>query len=628
MCVSIVWRSGYFYIHLIYKDFILNPRFKINYVIILPIMITPLPKTLGSFMFHFIKRYPWSFTLFFIAPVFMLFETAIQPYAIKLMVDGIAQTPPADGTIPNDILLGTGLFIGSYLLLASVFRFQEWWQTYIIPKFQADIRMGVLDYLSHQSYGYFIDRLAGNLSNKISDLPNALDRIRMIIMWSMIAPVAASITSIVMIATVNMIAASILCGYIIITSILITGFARNIDKASHVNAEHKSQLSGLIVDMLTNILPIKLFARRNFEMMHIGKKQDEEVASNHLMLKRINRLRILMDILIAILVSSMIYTVIASWQKNLTMPGDIAFVMMCTFAVAGQMWFLAQSLTDFFRDVGVAKQALAIIHAPLNVQDIPNAKALKVKGGKIVFDDVTFRYHYEHALFLNKNVVIEPGTKVGLVGYSGSGKTTFVHLILRFFDLVDGKILIDNQNIAEVTQDSLHESIVMIPQDTTLFHRTLMENIRYGNPDASDAQVIEAAKQAHCHEFIQELPQNYNTLVGERGVKLSGGQRQRIAIARAMLKDAPILILDEATSALDSVTEKFIQASMSKLMGNRTTIVVAHRLSTLTAMDRILVFDKGHIIEDGTHLELIEQNGKYAKMWHMQAGGFLPVKEN
>jgi ATP-binding cassette subfamily B protein len=225
------------------------------------------------------------------------------------------------------------------------------------------------------------------------------------------------------------------------------------------------------------------------------------------------------------------------------------------------------------------------------------------------------------------NVTIQSGSKTGLVGFSGSGKSTFVNLILRFFDVSSGKILIDWQDIKQVTQDSLRQSIALIPQDTSLFHRSLMENIRYGRLEATDEEVFEVSKQAHCDEFIRQLPEGYQTLVGERGIKLSGGQRQRIAIARAMLKKAPILILDEATSALDSVTEKYIQESLHELMTGCTTIVIAHRLSTLAEMDRILVFSKGSIVEEGTHQQLLALNGHYAKMWKMQAGGFLPDSE-
>ena len=237
---------------------------------------------------------------------------------------------------------------------------------------------------------------------------------------------------------------------------------------------------------------------------------------------------------------------------------------------------------------------------------------------------MTFHYDEGAHLFNNKNVIIQSGQKVGLVGLSGSGKSTFVNLILLLFDVESGKIVIDGQNIRKVTQESLRENIAMIPQDVSLFHRTLMENIRYGRTDATDEEVIDASKKAHCHEFISQLKEGYESLVGERGIKLSGGQRQRIAIARALLKNAPILILDEATSALDSLTEKLIQDSLHALMQGRTTIVIAHRLSTLSEMDRILVFDKGQIVEDGSHDDLLKAKGHYSRMWAMQAGGFLP----
>jgi ATP-binding cassette subfamily B protein len=241
----------------------------------------------------------------------------------------------------------------------------------------------------------------------------------------------------------------------------------------------------------------------------------------------------------------------------------------------------------------------------------------------IEFDQVCFNYQSSNALFVNQSIKIESGQKVGLVGFSGGGKTTFVNLILRLYDINSGRILIDGCDISKVTQDSLRSHIGMIPQDPSLFHRTLMDNIRYGDINATDEDAINAAKRAHAHDFIEKLPNGYDSLVGERGIKLSGGQRQRIAIARAMLKNAPILILDEATSALDSVTEHLIQASLWELMCSKTSLVIAHRLSTLLHMDRILVFDKGCIIEDGKHSELIAQNGVYKNLWDAQVGGFL-----
>jgi ATP-binding cassette subfamily B protein len=285
---------------------------------------------------------------------------------------------------------------------------------------------------------------------------------------------------------------------------------------------------------------------------------------------------------------------------------------------------LSHQLRDFITNWGSVEQALTLLKDATEIQDAPSAGELVVNKGKIVFDNVNFNYKGAEPLFDDTAVTIEPGQKVGLVGYSGGGKTTFVNLILRLYDVTNGCVLIDGHDIKQVTQDSLRANIGMIPQDPSLFHRSLMENIRYGKIDASDEEVIEASKRAHAHEFIGKLSNGYESLVGERGVKLSGGQRQRIAIARAILKNAPILILDEATSQLDSVTENFIQKSLKELMAGKTTIVIAHRLSTLLHMDRILVFDTGKIVADGTHSELLAKSSLYKTLWDAQVGGFLP----
>jgi ATP-binding cassette subfamily B protein len=285
-------------------------------------------------------------------------------------------------------------------------------------------------------------------------------------------------------------------------------------------------------------------------------------------------------------------------------------------------------LPHFFRELGIVHQAMEILALEPEVQDHPKAKALKVSNGEIIFDRVTFRYPGQAAIFENKSLTIRAGEKIGLVGFSGSGKSTFVHLMMRLYDLQGGRILVDGQDISLITQDSLRENIAFIPQETTLFHRSLMDNIRYGRLDASDAEVMEAARLAHCHEFIENLPEGYATECGERGIKLSGGQRQRIAIARALLKNAPILLLDEATSALDSATEKVIQDSLDHAMEGRTCVVIAHRLSTLHRMDRILVFHHGELIEEGTHRQLLKQQGHYAHLWALQSGGFLPEAED
>jgi len=297
--------------------------------------------------------------------------------------------------------------------------------------------------------------------------------------------------------------------------------------------------------------------------------------------------------------------------------------MMQTVWLLGWLWYITFQLTIFVREKATVGNALKLIQQSHGLTDKKNAQPVQITQGEICFGDVTFSYQKNCTVFSQLNLIIPGGQRIGLVGYSGSGKSTFVNLILRFYDVQSGRILIDQQNIANVTQDSLRAQIAMIPQEPALFHRTLMENIRYGRLDATDEEVIEASRLAHCHEFIGKLDDGYNALVGERGVKLSGGQRQRIAIARAMLKNAPILILDEATSSLDSVTEKLIQESLHILMQGRTTIVVAHRLSTLSGLDRIIVFDKGAIIEEGTKEHLLNLHGHFAKLWNMQTEGFL-----
>jgi ATP-binding cassette subfamily B protein len=271
--------------------------------------------------------------------------------------------------------------------------------------------------------------------------------------------------------------------------------------------------------------------------------------------------------------------------------------------------------------------SLSLLRVPHGITDRAGAAPLRVSEGAIAFENVFFAYNPGQNLFRDKNILIPAGQKVGLVGFSGSGKSTFVNLILRLYDLESGAIRIDGQDIASVTQDSLREQIALIPQDPVLFHRSLRDNIAYARPDASDEDIIAASLQAHCHEFISAAKEGYNAIVGERGVKLSGGQRQRIAIARAILKNARILIFDEATSSLDSFTESAIQHSMQDMMRGRTTIVIAHRLSTLTSMDRLLVFKDGSIVEDGTHAGLLAANGHYARLWNMQVGGFLPDQQ-
>jgi ATP-binding cassette subfamily B protein len=342
------------------------------------------------------------------------------------------------------------------------------------------------------------------------------------------------------------------------------------------------------------------------------------------MRKYINNMRLVQDIICVVLLGVLVYILLQLYSKNLITIGDFTLIVTITMSIFHSMWYLANKIVDVYKNIGTCCQAMSLIKVKHEIIDQPNAKELVVPKGEIEFREVAFSYKNSTPIFLNNNIKIAPASKVGLVGYSGSGKSTFINLILRLHEVSFGEILIDGQNISNVSQDSLRNNISMIPQDISLFHRSLWDNIRYGNPNASEKQIILASKQAHCHEFIMDLEHGYDTLVGERGIKLSGGQRQRIAIARAFLENASILILDEATSSLDSVTEKYIQDSLHLAIQNRTTIIIAHRLSTLLEVDRILVFKDGRIVEDGNHQQLIKSGGHYATMWAMQSNGFLP----
>lgn len=586
-----------------------------------------LPKTLPAFFWHFIKKQPIAFAVFFAAPLLVVLESVVMPYALKMVIDAFTEHDQNRYTVMQAIYPALWLGGISWLLVIVLARLQEWWQVYVMPRFEADIRMSVVQHLSNHSYDYFSNHLSGNLANKIADLPRAIDALGMNLRWQFVATFGVVVTSLAVMSTIQPLFALIMAVWVMLDLMVAFSFVYYINRAAMENSEDKSLLSGRIVDFISNIIATKLFAKRFHALQYIQQMQDTEQKSNAKLKMRIMIYRFVFDLPVSIMWVAMGYMLITYWQQERITTGDIVFVFNSIWAIMFRLWFLGESLSEMFKDYGVASQALSVILKPNQVVDLQDAENLKVTKGCIKFDNVTFHYSRGTNVFENKHVEIEAGSKVGLVGFSGSGKTTFVNLILRFFDIESGKIMIDGQDIACVTQDSLRENISMIPQDTSLFHRTLMENIRYGRIEATDEEVIEASKRAHCHEFIKILPEGYDALVGERGIKLSGGQRQRIAIARAMLKNAPILILDEATSALDSVTEKHIQEGLESLMEGHTTIVIAHRLSTLSEMDRILVFDKGHIIEDGTHVQLLKNKGHYAKLWNMQAGGFLPEVE-
>lgn len=592
-------------------------------------MSQALPTHLPSFFCYFLKRQKWKFFFSQLGSLSWTIDHTLWPVVFMFLIDALTNHNESRDNIFSVIspILVAGAFL--WILVEFGFRVSGILFAHTIPKLEADVRMAVFDYVQRHSYRYFTDQFAGTLSNKINDMSQSMTRTLQLIITLFIPVICAIFVSTTLFAFVNFWFAAILFFWVVLHLGTCIAFAKTCDALSLVHAEARSILSGKIVDSLSNYLNVLLFARHSAEKKYIETYQKIEQEKHLESLLFIEKIKILLGILSFIFPGVLLTSyMLISWKNGLLSTGEVVFILNSSWNIMIMVWLAGLELPNLFKEIGVARQALSLVQSPHEIVDKKNAKDLTVTKGEISFENVTFHYTPHKALFRNKSLVMHPGEKVGLVGFSGSGKTSFINLIMRHFEVEKGRILIDGQDISQVTQDSLHRAIGMIPQEPILFHRSLIENIRYGNLSASDEEVFEACKRAHCHDFITKLPEGYNTFVGERGIKLSGGQKQRVAIARAMLKNAPILILDEATSALDSVTEKHIQEDLAELMDGRTVIVIAHRLSTISNLDRILVFEAGEVFEEGTHEELIALNGRYADMWRMQAGGFLPSTEN
>ena len=587
----------------------------------------PLPKKLNGFVVMMLKRHPWSLLAF---SLFVVFEASINPakaYLLKVIIDHVMKVGNQLDLLLNVLLVPALLYASIPMAINVGYTLYRIASLQFFPKIKSDIAGTMHHYLSQHSYRYFGEQFSGSLSKKIFDLVTGVEALIQILVHKILPPALAVLVSSLILYTVH----PFFCLTLLIWALAYVIFAYTMSKKSealsYALSEAGNNMNGKLVDSIVNIMSAKLFANVKHEEKVLFNSIDNLMAKDRALQWYLLKTYFKQGMWIFVLVAAMLSGLIYGRLHSMVTVGDFALILTLSFTIAESIFNLGEEILRFAKEAGSCRQALNIIVEPHEIQDKLNAPCLNVTQGKIVFDQVQFQYQGTDPLFENKTVTIEPGQKVGLVGHSGSGKSTFVNLILRLFDVSNGRILIDGQDIKEVAQSSLRKNIAMIPQDPSLFHRTLFDNIQYGRVDASYNEVINAAKNAHAHEFIANLAQGYDALVGERGVKLSGGQRQRIAIARAFLKNAPILILDEATSQLDSVTEQFIQESLWQLMQNKTTIVIAHRLSTLLNMDRILVFNKGKIVEDGTHQELLAKNGMYAMLWKAQVGGFLLDEE-
>lgn len=586
-------------------------------------------KTLLGFLRHFMKRNHRSFFFMQLLALGWTLDHIAWPQIISIIVDilGAYQGNKEDiwDAISWVVLLGGVL----WLIIEFSMRASGILLARIMPKFEANIRMAMFEYVSRQSHTYFANNYSGSLSNKINDLPRSSSAIISMMITTIVPALATIIIMSAMFAWLYPMFGALIFLWVLIHMGISLFTASRAQDLSNEHAESRSSLAGQIVDSFTNNIIVRIFARRRHELSRISESQYDEKKKHVMSLMYVEKVKVWLGVFCFLFVGVfMTWLQIYTYKNGIISIGDLIFTFQGSVNVVMVTWWVGHDLPRMFQEIGVCQQAFNIMQAPIQIQDYRDAEQLKITRGEIRFQDVTFRYERNNNIFNDQNVVIKPGQNVGLVGFSGSGKTTFVNLILRYFDITSGQIMIDNQDISRVTQDSLRDQIVMIPQEPMMFHRTLMENIRYGNLNATDEEVIEASKNARCHEFIMKLKDGYHTIVGERGLKISGGQRQRIAIARAMLKKGRILIMDEATSALDSVTERYIQESITEMSQGKTTLIIAHRLSTLGSMDRILVFKDGHIVEDGSHEELMSGGKHYRLLWEMQRDGFLPEKES
>ena len=582
-------------------------------------------KELLGFLWRFIRRQKGVFFIIFLLDSLAWpSDSLLWPYIFSLVVnvfidfegDRIAAWQALQGLIIGGISL--------VLFVEAASRAMGFLLAKAAPRLQAEIRIEMFDYIQRHSPRYFNERFAGSLANKITDMTTQVEMILQQLFWPILPAFVTCVAGTAVLWFIHPAFALILGLWILIHLAVVLKFTRPIDAYEHRHGEARTALLGKIVDSLTNNFAVNLFYRFNYEKSALGPYQKIEEKSNVQVKQYAEKMNCFTSFFFFIgnfllLNGFLLYL----WLHSQITTAQVVQVFNTVWIISGIMWMIGRALPTVFQSFGNMKQAYSVMLDPQDMGDRTDAKDLKVQKGQIAFENVSFHYG-KKKLFENKHVQIRGGEKVGLVGFTGAGKSTFINLILRFFPLDGGKILIDGQEIANVTLESLRHQIALIPQDPVLFHRTLGENIGYGRPNATEAEIKHAAKLAHCEEFIRNLPEGYETKVGERGTKLSGGEKQRIAIARAVLIDAPILILDEATSALDSVTEKYIQESLAKLMQDRTTLVIAHRLSTLSRMDRLLVFDNGKIVEEGTHDVLLSQDRLYTKMWKMQVGGFLP----
>jgi ATP-binding cassette subfamily B protein len=580
-----------------------------------------LARTATGFLLHYVRRRLLSHMVVLIAVLAAVGCAIGSQYGVKNLVDVLGRQNPPDIDLWRAVAILLGLVAGDNLL----WRVAGWVAAYAFVAVGGDLRIDLFDYLSGHGTRYFSDRFPGALASRITSAANAAWSIENSLTWTTIPPGAAVVSSIALLSVINWQMTAVLFVVVAGLGLLIGKLAANGHHLHERFAGKVAAVSGDITDVVSNIGLVRAFGAARREQDRLTRKIEGEMSAQRDSLRSIERLRLFHAFSVFLVTAGVLIWSVMLWRAHRISTGDVVLTTSLGFTVLHASRDLAMALVELVQQFAKLSEAVQVLGLPHEMVDAPDAKPLVPLGGSIVFHGVTFNYPNGSPVLRGIDLHIPAGQKVGLVGRSGAGKSTVIALLQRHYDPRSGRILIDEQDIVHVTQDSLRASIAIVQQDISLFNRSILENLRYGRPEASDDDVHRAAEAAHCTEFISRLPEGFDTEVGERGVKLSGGQRQRLAIARAFLRDAPIILLDEATSALDTESEQSIQEALVRLVKGRTVLAIAHRLSTLDSFDRIIVLDRGAIVEDGAPGDLLRRKGVYSKMYSRQLAAMRPA---
>lgn len=574
------------------------------------------PITVFSFLKPYLLNSKLILLVFLLTCLLATIETGLDAYFYKLLIDTVTETKPSE--LLTAILWPAALYVGISVYHNLNMRAYHLGMLAFYPKLKQRIMQDLFAYSTKHSISFFQTNLAGDISAKIQDVIESIEPLMRNFFEVFIARIIQPIVVALFLSFISWKFSIIFIVWTLLFVVCTLKLSKPVGTAAHQYNKEKNQLSGNLIDVISNIITTKIFGRIQFEHQSLNTSLETIKSSEQKLHWSLINLHFVQGLLCFVILGCFVGLLIYHRIENNISAGDFVFVLTLLVSNLSHIYAIGEGIGETTKTLAKFKQAINLLLLPHDIKDKPNATELTVTDGSIDFKNLNFYYIQENPIFSNFNLSIKPGEKIGIVGTSGAGKTTLVNLLLRLIEPQKGGIYIDNLNISDVQLNSLRNQITHVPQQIDLFHRSILDNIRYGYLEADDAQVKQAAKLAECDEFIQQLPEGYDTLVGERGMKLSGGQKQRIAIARAYLKPAKILILDEATASLDSITETYIQRALTQIMRDKTTLIIAHRLATLKQVDRILVLENGKIVQDGKLQDLIKQQGHFAELWKHQ----------